>query len=88
MSYCQKDRDVKNPYAKSVIREIDDYIRKMYKDDFFRKNLDIEKEYISDFIFYANDNGLSEQMLKGGNELDLIDFLIEQSKKYKKQNRK
>ncbi len=85
---AEKNEDVKNPYAKSVNPEIDDYVLKIYKDDFFRENLDIEREYISDFIFYANDNGLSEQMLKGGNELDLIDFLIEQSKKYKKQYRK
>jgi len=81
----KKKEVLKNPYGKSVNPEIDDYIRKIYEDDFFRENLDIEREYISDFIFYANDNGMSEQMLKGGNELDLIDFLIEQSKKYKKQ---
>jgi hypothetical protein len=83
---AKKKEDVENPYAKSVNPEIDNYIRKIYEDDFFRENLDIEREYISDFIFYANDNGLSEQMLKGGNELDLIDFLMEQRKKYKKQS--
>ncbi len=83
---AKKREDVKNPYSGSVNPEIDDYIRKIYEDDFFRENLNLEKEYISDFIFYANDNGLSEQMLQGGNELDLIDFLIEQSKKYKKQS--
>jgi len=82
---AKEKEDLKNPYAKSDNAEIDDYIRKMYEDSFFRENLDIERAYINDFIFYANDNGLSEQMLKGGNELDLIDFLIEQSKKYKKQ---
>jgi len=82
---AKKREDVKNPYTKTVNPEIDDYIRKIYEDDFFRENLNIKKEYINDFIFYANDNGLSEHMLKGGNELDLIDFLIEQSKKYKKQ---
>ena len=82
---AKKKEVVKNPYGNAVNPEIDDYIRKIYEDDFFRENLDIEREYISDFIFYANDNGMSEQMLKGGNELDLIDFLIAQSKKYKKQ---
>jgi len=82
---AKKTEDVKNPFSKSVNPEIDDYIRKIYEDDFFRENLNIEKEYISDFIFYANDNGLSEQMLQGGNELDLIEFLVEQSKKYKKE---
>lgn len=82
---AKKREDIKSPFSKSVNPEIDDYIRKIYEDDFFRENLNIEKEYIRDFIFYANDNGLSEQMLQGGNELDLIDFLVEQSKKYKKQ---
>jgi len=85
---AKKEEDLKHPYSKSVNPEIDDYVRKIYQDDFFRENLDIEREYINDFIFYANDNGLSEKMLKGGNELDLIDFLIEQSKKYNKQYRK
>jgi hypothetical protein len=81
----KKREDIKNPFSKAVNPEIDDYVRKIYEDDFFRENLNMEREYISDFIFYANDNGLSEQMLKGGNELDLIDFLIEQRKNYKKQ---
>jgi hypothetical protein len=81
---AKKREDIKNPYNKSVNPVVDEYIRKIYEDDFFRENLNIKREYISDFIFYANDHGLSEQMLKGGNELDLIAFLLDQSKKYKK----
>ena len=65
-------------------REIDENVRKIYNDDFFRKNLDIKLENINDFIFYASDHGLTRDMLKKGNELDLISFLIEQSKSYKK----
>ena len=85
----KKKKEVRDPYSKSPDVEIDDYIRKIYQDDFFRENLNIELEYINDFIYYADDNGLSEHMLKKGNELDLIDFLVDQSEKYKKQrNRK
>jgi hypothetical protein len=60
-------------------------VRELYGDEFFRQNLNIEQEQIPDFIYYADANGLDEKMLQEGNELDLIEFLIEQSKKYKKQ---
>lgn len=81
----KRRKDVRDPYGKSLNRDIDDNIRKIYNDDFFRENLNIEMENINEFIYFADDNGLTEQMLKSGNELDLIDFLIEQSKKYKRQ---
>ncbi|MCM4160038.1 hypothetical protein FHG64_13705 [Antarcticibacterium flavum] len=60
-------------------------VRELYSDEFFKQNLNIKEENIPDFIFYADANGLDEKMLQKGNELDLIEFLIEQSKKYKKQ---
>lgn len=65
--------------------EIDNKVRALYDDEFFRENLGIKLENINDFIFYADDNGLSEEMLQEENELDLIQFLVEQSKKYKKE---
>lgn len=66
---------------------IDDQVRLLISDKFFKEYLDIEEDKIPEFIFYADDMGLDEEMLKEGNELDLIDFLIEQGKKFKKQNR-
>lgn len=65
--------------------DIDVKLRELYDDEFFQEYLDIELENISDFIYYADDNGLSEEMLMEGNELELIDFLVEQSKNYKRQ---
>lgn len=75
-----KRRKIDRPNA-----DIDTDVRKLYEDEFFQENLDIELEYINDFIFFADDNGLSEEMMRKGNELELIEFLVEQSKKYKKQ---
>ncbi|WP_034888991.1 hypothetical protein [Gillisia sp. Hel_I_29] len=80
-----KEKEIRNPYSTIPNAEVDNEIRKLYNDNFFQENLDIQMENINDFIYFADDNGLSEQMLKKGNELDLIDFLVEQSKKYKKQ---
>lgn len=65
-------------------REIDEIVRRIYDDEFFREYMDIKLENVSDFIFYASDHGLTENMLRKGNELDLIAFLIDQSKNYKK----
>lgn len=60
-------------------------VRELYSDEFFRENLDLELEDINEFIYFADDNGLDERMLKEGNELDLIQFLVEQSKRFKRQ---
>lgn len=79
-----KQNDISNPYSKSY-KEIDLELRRMYNDDFFKENFEIELKDIPDFILYADRNGLDEEMLRKGNELDLIDFLMEQSKKYKRQ---
>lgn len=64
---------------------IDEEVRLLISDEFFKEYVDIEAEKIPEFIFYADDMGLDEEMLKEGNELDLIDFLIQQGKNFKKQ---
>ncbi|TVZ27368.1 hypothetical protein JM83_2405 [Gillisia sp. Hel_I_86] len=79
-----KKNDISNPYTKSY-ESIDNELRDLYNDEFFKEYFKIELENIPDFILYADRNGLDEEMLRKGNELDLIDFLMEQSKKYKKQ---
>lgn len=71
--------------GKLTSEDMDVSVRKVYNDDFFKRNLDIKKENINEFIFYAQENGLEERMLEKGNELDLIEFLIEKSKAYKMQ---
>ncbi|GAA4108382.1 hypothetical protein GCM10022393_04430 [Aquimarina addita] len=66
-----------------TIANVDEKVRKMYDDQFFRKNLDLEMNQINDFIFFAEDNGLDTSYLQEGKELDLIEFLVSQSKLYK-----
>lgn len=64
-------------------KDIDDQILLLYDDEFFKEYLNIKKENIHEFIDFAEDNGLSKAMLKEGNELDLVEFLIAESKVYK-----
>ena len=69
-----------NPFTK---QELDEKLRDLYDDEFFRANLDIEKDKINDFIYYVTDQGLDNDLLEDGNELNLIEFLVEKSKEYK-----
>lgn len=64
---------------------LDDQIRKLYDDEFFKEYLDIDRENINEFIGFAEENGLSQDILKEGKQLDLIEFLLKQSKKFKAQ---
>ncbi len=59
-------------------------IRKLFTDDFFTETLQIDYDYINDFIFYAYDNGLGALVQEKKNDLELIDFFINQSKNYRK----
>ncbi|QED36261.1 hypothetical protein FK178_00285 [Antarcticibacterium arcticum] len=63
-------------------------VRALFNDQFFKENFDIELRNINEFIYYADHNGLEEEMLKEGNELELIEFLLVQSKKFKKEQSK
>lgn len=57
-------------------------LRKLFQDDFFTETLQVEKDFIDDFIYYADDNGLRDILGKPGNQLALLEFLMEQSKNY------
>ena len=70
-------RTYKKPTSTTV-----EQLRKLFKDDFFTKTLQVEKDYINDFIYYVDDNGLRDILGKRDNQLALIEFLIEQGKIY------
>lgn len=63
--------------------ELEEQILLLYDDDFFNQNLNIKKENIREFIYYAEDHGLTKAMLKPKNEMKLIEFLVAQSQNYK-----
>ncbi len=59
-------------------------LRSLFDDKFFTETLAVKEDYINDFIYYANDNGLGAILVKKQNKLALIEFLIDQSKVYNK----
>ncbi|MDN3596518.1 hypothetical protein [Zunongwangia endophytica] len=62
--------------------ELDDEIKEMYSNDFFKETLDLEADQVNAFVFFAADNGLNGQMLSEENDLDIIQFLVEQRQAY------
>ena len=73
----EKDNYREIPYA-----QLDDEIKEMYSNDFFKETLDLQANQVNDFIFFAVDNGLNGRMLTEENELDIIQFLVEQRRAY------
>ncbi len=55
----------------------------MYSNEFFQQNLNIKRENISAFMDYVAENGLTKPMLEQGNELALIQFLLQQRDEFR-----
>lgn len=62
-------------------------IRKLFDDEFFKTSLGIQEEYIGDFLFYLDEQGITSQMLKDRNRLALIELLIDHGENYNAQHR-
>lgn len=59
-------------------------MQQRFSRDFIRDNFDIPSEKAFDFLFYAQENGLENRLLKPENEIQLMDFLHKKSEEYKK----
>lgn len=64
----------------------DKTLRDIYSNQFYTTYLKIPESRVNQFVTFAQNNGLTDQMLKDGNEMDLIQFLIDQSRAFKKDN--
>ncbi|HET8839318.1 MAG TPA: carboxypeptidase-like regulatory domain-containing protein [Flavobacteriaceae bacterium] len=75
--------DNNNVSSNAPRKDIETKVRELYEDEFFQEYIGIEKENINEFIFFAKKNGLDDEMMQSGHELDLIEFLIEQGNLFK-----
>lgn len=64
-------------------RKLDVQVRKVRDDDFFKKYLDIEPEELNQFIDYLETKGLTYRKLRRNNDLQLIEFLIDEGRNFK-----
>ena len=58
-------------------------VKNKFGTDYLAEFLDLDKEYLYEFMYYAKDNGLDKEMLESDNELALLEFLSEQSQSFK-----
>ncbi len=62
---------------------ISNNIQQRFSKDFIAANFDIPEDKAVDFLFFAQENGLDQNLLKSENEMQLMEFLNEKSKEYK-----
>ena len=71
---------LKNDYENLISNNI----QQRFSKEFIEDNFNIPQEKAVDFLFYAQENGLDKDLLKPENEMQLMDFLLDKSKEYKK----
>jgi hypothetical protein len=64
------------------VENVDVEVRKMYDNDFFKENFNIQEDQINEFLFWAFDHGFDNKLLDKGNEMDLIQFLLEKAEEF------
>lgn len=65
---------------------VSEVLRKVYDDRFFVVDLDIPQDEIGEFLIYVDDRIPARELLRKDNEFQLIDFLVEESKRFRELN--
>ncbi|MDT0689447.1 hypothetical protein RM549_06600 [Salegentibacter sp. F188] len=82
--FNQKGRNKEN-VEKLLPKEMANLIWFRFGEEYFTKTLNIAREHTSDFLFYVIDNGLTQEMLKTKNDLEIMQFLFEQKENFKQE---
>ena len=59
-------------------------LRQRFSNAYIEETFGIPKEKANDFLYFAEEGGLTETMLKAENEMELLDYMYLQSNRYKK----
>ena len=77
-----KDNKSFNTRDKKEMKE-DPSLNDIYSNQFFKTYLNIPRASIDEFISYAKENGLKDDLMKKGNEMELIQFLVDKSRAFR-----
>lgn len=61
-------------------------MQQRFSSEFLKANFDIPQDKAVDFLFYAQERGLNQNLLKLENEMQLMEFLRERSIEYKQRS--
>lgn len=75
-----------NGKNKNSIDEAQSYnsLTTKYSLSYLKKNLNIPKDSVDEFVSFVEDNGFDKNLMEDGNELQFLEFLISQSIVFKK----
>jgi len=76
---------IKSKVKDNTQEYMDIEIRKLYTDEFFREYLDVEEEKINDFVFFMEERGMNLEKIRRFNDLQLIEYILDESKEFNKQ---
>ena len=65
--------------------KVSEVLRQVYDDQFFVQDLSIPQDQINAFLFYCDSRLPEQSLLKKDHEFQLIDFLVNESKEFRKQ---
>tara|TARA_R110000868_G_scaffold30589_5_gene112951 strand:- start:8158 stop:8913 length:756 start_codon:yes stop_codon:yes gene_type:complete len=65
--------------------KVSDVLRQVYDDSFFVRDLELPQDKITEFLYYCDTRLPAQSLLKKTNEFELIDFLVNQSKDFRKE---
>ncbi len=65
------------------LNTVSNNIQQRFSTGFIAANFDIPENKAVDFLFFVQENGLTKELLKPENEMQLMEFLFKKSKEYK-----
>ncbi|NER09285.1 CarboxypepD_reg-like domain-containing protein [Muriicola jejuensis] len=74
----------KDETAERAPLKVSEVLRQVYDDDFFVRDLQLTQDQIDAFLVYCDNNLPAQSLLRKDNEFQLIDFLVNQSKEFRK----
>ncbi len=79
----KKDKDTSSEKLETG-DALNNNLQQRFSKYFIASTFDIPEEKAVDFLYFAEENGMEQRLLKPENEMELIEFLLKQSKEYKK----
>lgn len=81
-----KGKKLNSVDQQKVNESLSNNMQERFSQEFIHDNFEVPRDKAYDFLFYAQENGLNERLLKPENEMQLMEFLHEKSKEYRKRS--
>lgn len=81
-----KNKKIDSGQQQESDQTLSNNMQQRFSREFIHDNFDIPRDKTFDFLFYAQENGLNERLLKPENEMQLMEFLHLKSKEYRERS--